>query len=506
MKLKQRLYNNKNNYIISQQNFNKFYNLSINSFPYESILNLELQECNTPISIIIPCWNTEDIIYTLKSIEWSTFNKKFHKLIEIIIVDDGSNTPIKILLDKFKFYLNIKLIRQKHLGRAYAINTGVAHCTNENIIFCDSDIILLPTTIEQLVARMPFVKNNILFGFRNDITRDELINNFDNLFNSIPKFYEDNRFCYDFNNSWSTNMMQETNFLQNYNLKNNFWVSDEKKSIDDCWQSFRMVYGFLFTTTKSIFNKLGGFDERLSGWGWDDSIYCAKALSQNVNIIPVSAAHCLHINHLSRTKNQWDECKQNFKIVKKNLNANYLPSFNNIKDNRIEYITSLKKSKKTNYNYTYKTLILKALTTPLEKFRYFYNLGEFKKAISIINSTINLNTEDLNNYIDCILRTQNKELFNKLNNKRCSNCFNYYIGQIFFYNNFDLSFPTVANSKNFFYLNIVSKQQHKKRGHAFLKQNMYFMAFKDYCASYVRGCKNCKSIILKIKNILLKNQ
>lgn len=502
MKLKDCLIKGINNYEDSALYFKNKYKSSLNSDPYESILNIDIKEFFTPISIVIPCWNTSDIIYTLKSIELSTFNKKFHNLLEVVIVDDGSDYSVKELIHNKNFYLNIKLIRQKHLGRAYAINTGVFYASNEQIIFCDSDIILSPTTIEQLAIRSTFVDNAILFGFRNDIDRPLSENDFLTFFNEPPKFYEDNRFKYDFDNSWSTNMMQETNFLQNYKLKNNFWVSDEKNSIDDCWQSYRMVYGFLFTTTKTMFNFLGGFDERLSGWGWDDSIYCARALSQNISIIPITSAHCLHIKHNYRTKDQWGECAKNFKIVRKNLNSNKILHFNEINRGRVEEIINFCKGEKPKFIYNFKENIQKVRSVAIENFRYFYILANYATAISYVENVDELQEEDLNNYIDCLIRLNKQDLFNKLQKERCLNCFNYYIGEIFFNNNFNLIIPQNSPSKNFIYLYKIPSLQHCKRGKAFYKQKMFYMALKDFCASYLLGNKCIKKYIIKTKREL----
>ena len=420
-------------------------------------------------------------------------------MLEIVIVDDGSDYPVKQLVCNEEFYLNIKLIRQKHLGRAYAINTGVFYASNEQIIFCDSDIILSPTTIEQLAVRNTFANNAILFGFRNDIDRPTSKNDFITYFNATPKFYEDNRFRYDFNNSWSTNMMQETNFLQNYKLKNNFWVSDEKTSIDDCWQSYRMVYGFLFTTTKSMFNTLGGFDERLSGWGWDDSIYCARALSQNIKIIPVTSAHCSHIQHDYRTKDQWGECAKNFKIVQNNLNSNKILHFNEIDNDRIEEIININKGPKPHFEYHYKENILNTKKSSIENFRYFYILANYETAVSHILNVDELQEEDLNDYIDCLIRLKNKKLFNNLNKEKCVNSFNYYIGEIYFNNNFNIKIPKESTTKNFVYLYKIPSYQHHKRGKAFYKQKMFYMAFKDFCASYLLGNKHILNLILRTK-------
>lgn len=505
MKLKSKLYKNINNYTEIKANFEKKNRISFNSFPYESILQLDLKKCNIGISLIIPCWNTEDIIYTLKSIELSTFNKKFHLLLEVIIVDDGSDFPVQRLLTNKEFYLNIKLIRQKHLGRAYAINTGVFYASHENIIFCDSDIILSPTTIEQLAIRMPYSKNSILFGFRGDVDRPSTDQDFVKIFNNNPQFYEDNRFTYDFNNSWSTNMMQETNFLQSYNLKNNYWVSDEKTSIDDCWQSYRMVYGFLFTTTKTMFKNLGGFDERLSGWGWDDSIYCARALSQNVTIIPITAAFCSHIKHPYRTKDQWGECEKNFKIVKKNLNAKEILHFDCININRIEKITLLKKGRIPDFQFRYENNIKDLLNSDIFCFKYYYYIGEYKKAINSLTSTDFLTEEELNIYIDCLIRLQDKNKFNCLNKEKCSNCFNYYIGELFFNSNFKINIPKTCSTKNFIYLYKMSCREHNRRGNAFLKQKMLYPALKDFCAGFLLNKRSNRHKIIKIKNILMNN-
>ena len=69
MKLKNSLFKNINNYLEPESDFTNKHGLSISSEPYKSILNIDIKEYSTPISIIIPCWNTNDIVFTLKSID-----------------------------------------------------------------------------------------------------------------------------------------------------------------------------------------------------------------------------------------------------------------------------------------------------------------------------------------------------------------------------------------------------------------------------------------------------
>lgn len=89
------------------------------------------------ISVIIPVYNTPEQI--LKKCINSVLKQTFKNL-EIIIINDGSNSKISEVLKKFKNKdTRIKLIEQKNQGEAVARNIGIETATTNWISFVDSD-------------------------------------------------------------------------------------------------------------------------------------------------------------------------------------------------------------------------------------------------------------------------------------------------------------------------------------------------------------------------------
>lgn len=86
------------------------------------------------ISIIIPCYN--DAEYIEQSVQ-SALNQTYSN-IEVIVVDDGSNTATKEVLKMLE--PNIKqLITQKNLGQSKARNAGIEVAKGDYVLVLDSD-------------------------------------------------------------------------------------------------------------------------------------------------------------------------------------------------------------------------------------------------------------------------------------------------------------------------------------------------------------------------------
>ena len=108
-------------------------------------------------SFIIPVFNT-DLKFLKKSIN-SIINQNC-KDIEIIIVDDFSNTKIvKFLKDLKKKYNLVKIFRNKsNKGPAYSRNIGIKLSTGRYICFVDSDDYILMNSIKYI--KKALIKNH----------------------------------------------------------------------------------------------------------------------------------------------------------------------------------------------------------------------------------------------------------------------------------------------------------------------------------------------------------
>ncbi len=101
------------------------------------------------VSAIVPVYNSE------KYIEESILSicKQTYKQLEIVIVDDGSSDKsIEIASDILKSHkMNFKVIRQENRGLPAARNTGINNSSGQYLCFIDSDDIILPDHISDLI-------------------------------------------------------------------------------------------------------------------------------------------------------------------------------------------------------------------------------------------------------------------------------------------------------------------------------------------------------------------
>ncbi|MFZ2282383.1 MAG: glycosyltransferase [Lutibacter sp.] len=86
------------------------------------------------VSIIIPCYNDSD--YIEKTV-FSALNQTYTN-IEVIVVDDGSNSETKAILKKLEPKIS-KLITQENQGQSIARNNGIRIAKGEFILNLDSD-------------------------------------------------------------------------------------------------------------------------------------------------------------------------------------------------------------------------------------------------------------------------------------------------------------------------------------------------------------------------------
>jgi glycosyltransferase involved in cell wall biosynthesis len=102
-----------------------------------------------PVSVIIPCFNSEKFVEeTLLSVLAQT-----HKNFEIICVDDGSTDSTNLILEKYqKQFSFIQLVKNDGKGAAAARNTGLKLSVGKYIQFLDSDDIILPFKFEQQLS------------------------------------------------------------------------------------------------------------------------------------------------------------------------------------------------------------------------------------------------------------------------------------------------------------------------------------------------------------------
>lgn len=458
----------------------------LNNNPRASVEDYPLKECRYTVSIIIPAWNSlNSLRYTLQSLCYSGLLSNFTDKIEVILIDDGSDDDIQSFLDNTYFPYKILYIRQCHLGRAQALNTAISQSKGEIIIFCDADLIVPSYALDELIKRQQeFLNDAIFFGFRENVIEKDLpLKIEDFLKNFVIDLEKDNRFLTDFPGLWGTNIMMETNRLQRMSCEKNIYVTNNKKGVYDCWELYRMAYGFLFSVSRKNILKVGGFAEYLKGWGFDDTEFCAKCILQGVLLIPVPSSFVGHIYHPIREKTQWKDGAENRKRMEKNLRSlefkNYINDDINTRIEIMKIYNPTVTFKKLSFNPSFYKCVQ-------DGYRYYYVLGDKKTALKILlENKINcLLDDDIESLCDLALRLNRKDAFDKIKCKinECENLFYFKLCLFVFYG----TKPSKKwNDKYVMIARNLGAKELYKRANIYMNEKQWYLALRDYFGAYL---------------------
>lgn len=117
------------------------------------------------LSIIIPVYNEQETIgLLLHQLNQTIIPVEY----EIIIVDDGSNPPIKHYLKPFlKQFADLHLFRlQSNSGKGSAIRTGIKHAIGKYILIQDADLEYHPKDIPKLLDPIINDHKKVVYGSR----------------------------------------------------------------------------------------------------------------------------------------------------------------------------------------------------------------------------------------------------------------------------------------------------------------------------------------------------
>lgn len=114
------------------------------------------------VSIVIPAFNrVEPLRQTLQSAK--TAARALHEPVEIILVDDGSEPPLKSLLANSTDSEILRIIRQPNSGSIVARQTGLHAAQGEYVLFLDSDDLIAPEKLSRHVKQMRAVSADIAY-------------------------------------------------------------------------------------------------------------------------------------------------------------------------------------------------------------------------------------------------------------------------------------------------------------------------------------------------------
>lgn len=327
--LKNRIKKFSNDYSLYEEWFNKITKNDINGVVTQNIL----PELFKPISIIIPCYNSNDtILETLYSIESQELSTNQKKLIDVIIVDDGSKEPVYNLIRKEQKYFSfpIRVIRlEQNSGLSTARNVGILSSKMEFIVLLDSDIVIPKNYILEHVVRNQLVPNAVFVSFKKNIEPGSKLIQIDNIKKGLesPVNIDDSRLFKSiiknklaiYRSPETTNFetLNDTNYFKNFGYGRVLGVYDLAT----------MVVGHNMSLSKQTIEKCGYFSNHFIGWGLEDSYFGAKLIANGNYIIPVLSSNVYHINHHPRSgsmKKKQMEFKKNIKLYNNLLEQDYV--------------------------------------------------------------------------------------------------------------------------------------------------------------------------------------
>ena len=203
------------------------------------------------VSLYIPVYNGES---TIESVIKSAIALE-PAPDEIIVIDDGSTDNTINLLNKYIKQITI-IKNNKNMGLAYSRNVGVLNAKNEDVASIDSDVEVSKNWLDGMY--------NTKIKFKSAIVGAKL----------IEKYKDKNIYNY---------------WRHIYATQNSYGVSDIENLN-------RPVSGSNTILSKSVWEKIGGYEVQYKTNG-EDSNFCQKLIKYKYKISYSSVAKCYHLRN-----------------------------------------------------------------------------------------------------------------------------------------------------------------------------------------------------------------
>ena len=120
------------------------------------------------LSIIIPTYNTNE--YVIKLLQ--TLQKQMQEGIEVILVDDHSDRPLKI---EFPSWVKFIELEQNSGGASRPRNIGLDHARGEYITFIDSDDMITDNYISKILKAIEKKPDIIFLSWKSKVQHVTMI-------------------------------------------------------------------------------------------------------------------------------------------------------------------------------------------------------------------------------------------------------------------------------------------------------------------------------------------
>jgi tetratricopeptide (TPR) repeat protein/GT2 family glycosyltransferase len=265
-------------------------------------------------SVLIGAHNSvRSLVPALVALENCSFNRSHPELLEVIVVDDGSTDETRSVLLTLELDLRWRYVRQSQGGLSAAHNTGLSFAEGDVIVFCDADVVQFPCALEELMKRHQLLDGLTLLGFRFDVDPDDPRLERDRLPDALahepPAFWRDFRVSFP---GFPSNICRDTRHLQDLGHGRRLWMANGAR-----YNLAAMVVGAFFSIERDHLLATGASDERLVGWGCEDSLIGARSLAFGNAIVPVYSAVGWHVWHPRRDDREHAQFRRNLQVLER---------------------------------------------------------------------------------------------------------------------------------------------------------------------------------------------
>jgi GT2 family glycosyltransferase/tetratricopeptide (TPR) repeat protein len=219
-------------------------------------------------TIVIPAWNAWE--HTERCLE--SLRPTLGRTDQVVVVDNGSTDETRESLATYR-WLEV-VANDENQGFARGCNQGAAQARGDVVVFLNSDTIVPPGWLEELLA--PFGMDDVgAVGPRSDNVsgRQKAM--------AVPDPQEDPRAFIEFAESWRTSHRGQTS-------------------------ETRRLVGFCLAVRTSSFRALGGFDERFEIGGFEDDDLCRRLHQRKLRLLIAQSSFVHHRGHASFDANDID--------------------------------------------------------------------------------------------------------------------------------------------------------------------------------------------------------
>lgn len=326
--LRNRLKKFSNNYSFYEDSFQKLTCIDISGVKFAA----KNKDCFKPVSIIIPCYNSNDtILKSLFSIQSQDLTREQKKSIDVVLVDDGSDEPVfktvKKFLNEFDFQINVIRL-EKNKGLSTARNIGIFSSKYDHLILMDSDILLPKNYLLEHSIRNQLLPNAVFVSLKKNINNNSEMADLQLIKSGLesPVIIDDLRISksikqnqlgiYTSPESADIEILNDTDYFKDFGYGRTIGIFDLPA----------MVIGHNMSLRRKTLDKTKYFSNHFTGWGMEDAYFGARLIANGCFVIPVLSSNVYHINHSPRSGSEGTktrEFKKNIDIYNMLLDQEY---------------------------------------------------------------------------------------------------------------------------------------------------------------------------------------